>query len=431
MSGRTDAGRVVHSFIDDGPSILLFHAEGAIGDEVGRTDERGRVRGGGRAAMRKRLLMAWPAAVLVIVVAIAAVGDPISPQENPLGPSPLPATPGPLTSVAGDPPPALALAMAVDSPGASADPAGTSMAMGAENPWIVYASGERIRLVRGDGADDHVILADIGLRQRGAAWSRDGRLVFEADFGAASQLWVADPDSGEASPLTDIDLACSTACVFTADATWNGDGTAIAYVRRTVARGAVTSNELVVVDVADRSTRSLLVDDRHLLRAPSWEPNGHRIVVQRDGGPDAMRGQAETAVLVMLDARDAQPTPTPVPGTGTDARDPSWGVDGLIAYATTRVGDPTNPGADTGSALVAVDPDSGVSLTLLAFREGAERVTDPAWWPNGEGLLYGRLAPHAIVPVVRTVNLRTRLEQSATGDETAVGFDPDLRRATP
>jgi hypothetical protein len=36
-----------------------------------------------------------------------------------------------------------------------------------------------------------------------------------------------------------------------------------------------------------------------------------------------------------------------------------------------------------------------------------------------------------VVPVVRTVNLDTRLEQSATGGETAVGFDPDPRRSTP
>ena len=295
----------------------------------------------------------------------------------------------------------------------------------------MYTFGDRIRLVRADGSDDHVILADIGLRQRGASWSRDGRLVFEADFGAASQLWVANPDGGEASPLTDIDLACSTSCVFAGDAAWNGDGSAIAYVRRTVAGGAVTANDLVVVDLASRTSRRLIVDGRHRLRLPSWEPYGHRIVVERDGGPDAMRGEAETAELVIVDARDAHPAPIRVPGTGTDAHDPSWGVNGLIAYATTRVGDPTTPVADTGSALVVVDPDSGLSLTVLAFPKGAARVTDPAWWPNDEGLLYGRLAPHAVVPVVRTVDLRTRLEQSATGAETAVGVDPDMRRSAP
>jgi Tol biopolymer transport system component len=230
--------------------------------------------------------------------------------------------------------------------------------------------------------------------------------------------------------VTDIDLACATSCAFAGDAAWSGDGSSIAYVRRTVSGGAVTSNELVVVDLADHASRRLIVDDRHLLRLPSWEPYGHRIVVERDGGPGAMRGAARTAELVMVDTRDARPTPTRVPGTGTDARDPSWGVNGLIAYATTGAGDPAGR-ADAGSALVTVDPDSGLSLTVLAFEKGAARVTDPSWWPDGNGLLYGRLAPHAVVPVVRTVNLDTRLEQSATGGETAVGFDPDPRRSTP
>ena len=182
MSRPTDSGRVIHSFIDDGPSILVFHAEGAIGVDARRTHQRGRVWSRGWSAMRARLRMVWPAAALVIVVGIAAAGGTTAPHEDSIGPSPVPATPARIASVA------------VDSPPALADPAQTSMAIAAETPWIVYTFGDRIRLVRADGSDDHVILADIGLRQRGASWSRDGRLVFEADFGAASQLWVANPD---------------------------------------------------------------------------------------------------------------------------------------------------------------------------------------------------------------------------------------------
>jgi len=139
-------------------------------------------------------------------------------------------------------------------------------------------------------------------------------------------------------------------------------------------------------------------------------------------GPRGVRpGEAGTAELVMVDAHDAQQTPTPVPGTGTDARDPSWGANGLIAYATTRVGDPTKPGGDTGSALVAVDPDSGVSLTLLAFRggrpgvpEGAERdafnrrLLAPRSWVLTRFSVHARASANAdAVPVRRRAQSTT------------------------
>lgn len=451
MSAPARSDRVLHSFIEDGPTNMTTHIGSVIGDEVRRTRQRGGLRNADRGAVRSRLVMLWPAAALLVVVAVAAAGGTDSTPEASAAPAAQAASAAPVASVAAVAPIApvgSAAAAAAGDPtvttevaaqskaglagdGTIAASATGSSADLAQAGWLAYTAGDRIRLVRQDGSEDQAILADIGLRQRGASWSRDGRLVFEADFGVASQLWVADPDAGTATPLTDIDLACSTACVFAGDATWNGDGSLIAYVRRTVARGMTASNALVVVPLADRVSRTLVTDARHLLRRPSWEPGGHRIVVERDGGPRAMRGEPSTAQLVIVDARDTTPTLTRVPGTGSDAHDPAWGGNGLIAYATARTGDQTNPGAGAGSALVTVDPDSGLSLTVLAFPAGAARVTDPAWWPDGEGLLYGRLAPRAVVPVIRTVNIRTRLEQSATGAETAVGFDPEPRRSAP
>ena len=116
MSRPTDSGRVIHSFIDDGPAILVFHAEGAIGVDARRTHQRGRVWSGGWSAVRARLRMVWPAAVLVIVVGIAAAGGTTAPPEDSIGPSPLPATPARIAVRGGG----LAARLA--------DPAQTSMA---------------------------------------------------------------------------------------------------------------------------------------------------------------------------------------------------------------------------------------------------------------------------------------------------------------
>ena len=63
------------------------------------------------------------------------------------------------------------------------------------------------------------------------------------------------------------------------------------------------------------------------------------------------------------------------------------------------------------------------------IRSADYTILQPSWWPNGWGVLYGRLSPHASVPVVREIDTKTRLDESAGGTESIVGFDAQWQRA--
>ena len=294
--------------------------------------------------MSSRMLVLWPAGLLVLIVGIA-IGGGLVDRAVP-GPTIAPTAPPPTVA-----PPSSAPES--DNPSSSAEPATTPLA------WIVYQTpDEQLRLVHPDGSDDHDVAADIGLRQRGATWSRDGStLAFEADFGAASQLWAIGPEGTDARPLTDVDLACVETCTFATEPTWSGDGRSLAYVRRTVQDGRVVANDLIVLDLGTGTSRTLLTDRDRLIRSPSWEDQSQRIVFELDAGPDVLTGaRPSSAVLMMVDASAAVPAAIRVPGTPDDARDPDWGGQGLIVFVTNGDHDGTPLDATRETSLDFVDP---------------------------------------------------------------------------
>ena len=80
--------------------------------------------------------------------------------------------------------------------------------------------------------------------------------------------------------------------------------------------------------------------------------------------------------------------------------------------------------------MISSTPDSGVGLRLVSYPVGGYTILQPSWWSNGWGVLYGRLSPHASVPVVREIDTKTRLDESAGGTESIVGFDAQWQRAS-
>lgn len=419
MNRAVNPERVVQAFIEEGTTALSSHVHAAIGEEIRHTRQRDRARPWRRVTMPSRVLMLWPAGVLILVVGIAVGAGVAQPQPTDMTPS-----------VA----PVVSSAPVSPKPAPSAPPSSAPASLVADGEvWLLHGTGDgRIRMVRPDGSGSREILAETGMWQFDPAWAPDGRrFAFEAGFGFASQIWVADAGADMAAPLTDLDDHCAPLCSFASDPAWSGDGQSLAYIRTDVDVSRFLRNELVVVDVATGVTRTLLSDEERILSSPSWEPRTSRIVVGIEARPRTGAATPVEARLVVIDAAAEEPVAEIVPGTAEDAMSPDWGPNGLITYVSNGMRDGQRLDPARGSALLVVDPDSGVSMVLVRNPpDGAVPVT-PAWWPGGEGVVFGSISATGTVPVLRTIEVQSRAVASATGDTTTVGWAPDLRPVPP
>jgi len=172
---------------------------------------------------------------------------------------------------------------------------------GTVTPWVAYQSSLRdgqfgldgIFLVRPDGSNDHEIATSLPGQHIHPDWSTDGRsLVFRADIGDFSQLFltnpVTDPTGHRAQQLTN----CADDCVQVDDPALSPDGASVAYVEDT---GIVTVDTIDVPASFDlriaRITRDGLTDVRTIVHSktlpqshtvtelvePRWSPDGRSL----------------------------------------------------------------------------------------------------------------------------------------------------------
>jgi TolB protein len=259
-------------------------------------------------------------------------------------------------------------------------------------PWFVYQGGAsepaRVRLVRPDGTDDHIVVDVSGDgEQQHPDWSHDGNRLAMAidDPDGTKDLWIVDADGSDAQRVAD----CVAPCVWMDDPSWAPDDSAIAYQQgtRTDAQGNGTGS-IEVVDVASRTTRRVWAGAPiEWPQVPRWSPDGRAIVfwLQRFGSARLDDEDALDGTIGIVSLGSDRPTFHPLRPWGSHAWYPDWNPLGsrilYVAPATT-----STKGEFWDIHLIGAD--KGGDVTVTSFGPAGGRAIQPSWTPDGRSIVF-------------------------------------------
>ena len=181
------------------------------------------------------------------------------------------------------------------------------------------------------------------------------KITFVSEVDGDAEIYVIDPDSGEAVPLTDNHSSDTNPI-------WSPDGKYVAYVS-----DESGDLEINVVDDKGKLTRRLTYipgDDR----TPLWSPDGQDLafISNQDGNAEVYLMTADGGRAVRITAEEP------------DDRIGDWSPDGVwLAFA--------RGGSSDERGLWLRNPD-GVNLVHLT----TENDFDPVWSPNGKHIVFVR-----------------------------------------
>ncbi|MDF1502936.1 S9 family peptidase [Roseisolibacter sp. H3M3-2] len=256
--------------------------------------------------------------------------------------------------------------------------------------WIAYvvattdttenATDSDVWLVRADGGAPPRRLTTSRKSDGSPRWSPDGtRLAFVSAREERPQVFVLDPNGGEAERLTDSKTAVSGFA-------WSPDGKRIAYVasraptadeekRQRMKDDAIVVDSvfahtrLWVLDVADKKTRELVAGD-FSVGDPQWSPDGAQLAYVVRPTPKADDG-SKSDIFVVAAAGGTPRKLTENPGS--DAT-PRWSPDGRTIAYLTRAG----TSAEVGMLRLAAIPAAGGAPRPLA--PDFEYQPNDIWW---------------------------------------------------
>jgi dipeptidyl aminopeptidase/acylaminoacyl peptidase len=266
-----------------------------------------------------------------------------------------------------------------------------------DGQWIAYvvsaadtvenAVDSDVWLVRADGSAPARRLTTSKKSDASPRWAPDGRrLAFLSAREERPQLWLLDPNGGEAERLVESKTAVSAF-------QWSPDGARIAFVaartpsaeeerRQRLKDDAVVVDSIFphtrlwVLDVADRKVRELVQGD-FSVGDPQWSPDGRQLAYVATPSPKADDGSRSDVWVVPADG-GAPRRLTDNPGTDNN---PRWSPDGSSIAFLTRAG----TSADVGLLRLAVMPAAGGAPRLLA-PSFAYQPSDVWWMADGRTL---------------------------------------------
>jgi Tol biopolymer transport system component len=415
MTRPRDPDQLLGTFLQEGPAELSPRLLASIRDDVHMTRQRASWRPWRTVAMPRPILLVAVLGAILLAFGAFALGVP--------GGRPAPvATPAPS--------PSAAAVGASPSATATSSPAPTAYPLADGEAWLAAESQQAILLIRPDGSGAHQILTQLpGTIDAPTTlgWSPDGRqLAFEANGERGSQIWIADADGTDARQLTPTPDGCPNGtCVEGGQPAWSPDGRTIAYIAPTHADGIFKSIALMTVDVASGATTKIYETSETSLARPTWSPDGRSIALEiqrfRSG---VENGSPIETVIGVIDLDAATSTPTEITDAKLVAGYPFWHpTEDLIVFRTNRYDggtqtllDPTAP-----SDLYTIRPD-GTGLTRVTKNAvGGAIVRGPSWTPDGQRILFGKMAAPDAEEELRIIDATGTNEASATGDVVTLG----------
>jgi dipeptidyl aminopeptidase/acylaminoacyl peptidase len=268
------------------------------------------------------------------------------------------------------------------------------------------------------------------------AWSQDGRrLAFISDRTDKRQIYVINPEGGEAEPLT-TDAKDSAPEGVTAIA-WAPDGKSIAFTAKDPKPETLKDRDkkygefdvvdqdhlmthLHVVDVASKAVERL-TEGPMTIGSFDWAPDGSQIAFDHRLNDDPSNGgSADVSVVSVADKTVRKLVTQDGPDTG-----PRWSPDGArIAFETTMA----NPWFYYANGLIAVIPSAGGQIDVLTktFDE------DPILLEWGADGIYFSAAERTYSHLYRldpATRSSSKLTKDPRGIPVGFTFTSDVRRA--
>lgn len=253
-----------------------------------------------------------------------------------------------------------------------------------EQPWIVYQGYERIRLVRADGSEGHVLTPDwTGGPQFHPDWSPDDRqIAFSADeTDGTRDIWVANADGTDARRVFD----CADPCVWSDDPAWSPDGSSLAIAANSSDEG-FTKGQVLVIELATGTTTTVhTAEIGNSTYIPRWSPDGTKLVFEVDSWEEpTIESEVQVGGSIQVVEVGTEESPaTVLMEFDTLAGYPSWHpTEDLIVFQA------SSTSLDGPFDLFTIRSD-GSDLTQLTEIAGTGfQAIQPTWSPDGEHVIF-------------------------------------------
>ena len=211
----------------------------------------------------------------------------------------------------------------------------------------------------------------IAVPAHGTGLGRNGRILFQGNVGAGTQLFSIRPDGSGMVQVTHTPASQGTE-----GGVWSPDGTRIAYSRDLDTRGRGE------VARADGSHPRTITPRRFQFAGPGdWLPDGHRLVVSALSADPASNRKCDQGMRLVTTAGKLIRTITHI--TGSACRDERWDIDADVSPDGKHIVFDADSFQGTAICVIGLNGRGRRCLTARADDDA-----HPRWSPDGTQILF-------------------------------------------